>query len=36
MADRYLANKARILRAARRDGPFIYGVYETRIERLYP
>jgi uncharacterized protein with PIN domain len=36
MADRYLANKARILRAARRDGPFIYGVYEARIERLYP
>lgn len=36
MAARYLANLERILRAARRDGPYIYGVYEQTITRLWP
>ena len=32
--DRYLTNLAAIARAARRPGPYIYGVYESNIERL--
>jgi hypothetical protein len=29
-------NLDRILRQARIPGPYIYGVYENRIERLWP
>lgn len=36
MAERYLANLERIERAARRDGPYVYGVYEQTIIRLWP
>ncbi|RBY87449.1 hypothetical protein DQ240_07640 [Blastococcus sp. TF02A-26] len=36
MAQRYLDNLARISRQARKPGPFIYGVYEGRIDRLHP
>lgn len=33
---RYLTNVLRISRAARKAGPFIYGVYEAEIKRLHP
>jgi hypothetical protein len=33
---RYLTNLARISRAARQPGPYIYGVYESRIDKLHP
>jgi hypothetical protein len=36
MAQRYLDNLARISRAARRPGPFIYGVYDDELKRLHP
>lgn len=33
---RYVENITRILRQARTPGPYIYGVYDGRIERLWP
>ena len=33
---RFVSNLGRILRQARTPGPYIYGVYENRIERLWP
>ena len=30
------ANLARISRAARKAGPFIYGVYDDELKRLHP
>lgn len=36
LADRVVRNLRRIEQAARKEGPFIYAVYERRIERLYP
>lgn len=37
MARRFVENRHRILRRAGRDaGPYIYGVYENRIARLWP
>jgi hypothetical protein len=35
-ARRLVENRHRILRRARQPGPYIYGVYEGRIERLWP
>jgi hypothetical protein len=35
-ARRFVANLGRILRQAGRPGPYIYGVYERRIDRLWP
>lgn len=35
-AGRFIANRHRILRQARRPGPYIYGVYETGLRRLWP
>jgi len=36
MAQRYVDNLARIPRAARKAGPFIYGVYDDELKRLHP
>ncbi len=36
MAQRYVDNLARISRAARKAGPFIYGVYDDELKRLHP
>lgn len=36
MAQRYVDNLARISRAARKPGPFIYGVYDDELKRLHP
>jgi hypothetical protein len=33
---RFVDNRHRIIRQARKPGPYIYGVYEGRIERLWP
>ncbi len=33
---RLVANRDRIVRQAQTPGPYIYGVYEDRIERLWP
>jgi len=33
---RFVQNIHRILQQARRDGPYIYGVYEGYIKRLWP
>lgn len=33
---RFVENRNRIIRQARKPGPYIYGVYEGRIERLWP
>ena len=33
---RFAENRDRILRRARHPGPYIYGVYAGRIERLWP
>jgi uncharacterized protein with PIN domain len=33
---RFVDNRHRILRQARKPGPYIYGVYERRIARLWP
>lgn len=30
------SNLPAILRAAKRPGPYIYGIYEHRIDRIYP
>ena len=35
-ARRLVANRHRILRQAQRPGPYIYGVYEDHIDRLWP
>jgi hypothetical protein len=35
-ARRFVENRHRILRQARERGPYIYGVYEGRITRLWP
>ena len=34
--ERFLHNRHRILRQARRPGPYIYGVYESGLKRLWP
>lgn len=36
MARRFVDNRERILRQARQPGPYIYGVYDGRIARLWP
>ena len=33
---RFVTNRHRILRQARRPGPYIYGVYESGLKRLWP
>lgn len=33
---RFVDNRYRILRQARKPGPYIYGVYEGRIKRIWP
>lgn len=33
---RFVSNINRILQRARRPGPYIYGVYERRLERIWP
>jgi hypothetical protein len=35
-ARRFIDNRHRILRQARKPGPYIYGVYEKRLKRLWP
>lgn len=34
--ERFLENRERILRQAARPGPYIYGVYSQRLQRLWP
>lgn len=34
--ERFVTNRDRILRQAAEPGPYIYGVYKDRIERLWP
>lgn len=34
--ERFVSNRHRILRQARRSGPYIYGVYEKGLKRLWP
>lgn len=34
--ERLLVNRNRILRQARKPGPYIYGVYESGLRRLWP
>jgi aryl-alcohol dehydrogenase-like predicted oxidoreductase len=34
--DRFVSNRDRILRQARKSGPYIYGVYESGLKRLWP
>jgi len=34
--ERFLANGERIARACAEDGPFLYAVHATRIEKMYP
>ena len=34
--ERFLVNRNRILRQARKPGPYIYGVYESGLRRLWP
>jgi len=36
MARWFVENLPRIIRTCRRPGPYIYGVYDGRIERLWP
>lgn len=33
---RFVSNRHRIIRQARKPGPYIYGVYEHEIRRLWP
>lgn len=33
---RFVSNINRIVQRARRPGPYIYGVYENRLERIWP
>jgi hypothetical protein len=35
-AERFIANRHRILRQAHKIGPYIYGVYEEGLKRLWP
>ena len=34
--ERFITNRHRILRQARKPGPYIYGVYEAGLRRLWP
>ena len=34
--ERFISNRHRILRQARRPGPYIYGVYAMGLKRLWP
>jgi aryl-alcohol dehydrogenase-like predicted oxidoreductase len=34
--DRFVLNRHRILQQARKPGPYIYGVYESGLKRLWP
>jgi len=34
--ERFVSNRHRILRQARKSGPYIYGVYEKGLKRLWP
>lgn len=34
--ERFVNNRNRILRQARKPGPYIYGVYESGLKRLWP
>lgn len=34
--ERFIANRHRILRQARKPGPYIYGVYAEGLKRLWP
>lgn len=34
--ERFVNNQDRILRQARKSGPYIYGVYESGLKRLWP
>ena len=34
--ERFVSNQHRILRQARKPGPYIYGVYEKSLKRLWP
>jgi hypothetical protein len=34
--ERFVANRHRIVRQARKPGPYIYGVYDKRLQRLWP
>jgi copper oxidase (laccase) domain-containing protein len=34
--ERFVSNRHRILQQARKPGPYIYGVYERRLRRLWP
>lgn len=34
--ERFVQNRHRIIRQARRPGPFIFGVYEKGLKRLWP
>lgn len=33
---RYLANETRISEACENDGPFVFAVHASRIEKIYP
>jgi hypothetical protein len=35
-AERFVANRHRIIRQSRKAGPYIYGVYEIGLKRLWP
>jgi hypothetical protein len=32
----FVENRHRIIQRARHDGPYIYGVYAGRLEKLFP
>ncbi len=34
--ERFISNRHRIRRQARKSGPYIYGVYEKGLKRLWP
>jgi hypothetical protein len=34
--ERFVANRHRILRQSRKAGPYIYGVYDKGLKRLWP
>jgi hypothetical protein len=34
--ERFVSNRHRILQQARKSGPYIYGVYERGLRRLWP
>jgi hypothetical protein len=34
--ERFVSNRHRILRQARKPGPYIYGVYEKSLKHLWP